>query len=62
MQLLNLLTGDFRIDINFEELLDKTLLPASSSDRHMLNAEPNNPNWASDSGSDSIGLWVEFER
>jgi sulfatase modifying factor 1 len=26
----------------------------------MLNTEPDNPNWALDSGHDSKGLWVEF--
>ena len=62
MQLLNLLTGDFRIDINFEDLLDTALLPAGSRDRHMLNTEPDNPSWASDGGLDSKGLWVEFEQ
>ena len=28
----------------------------------MLNTEPDNPSWASHSGHDSKGLWVEFEQ
>ena len=44
---LNLLTGDFHLDTNFEELLDKILLPAGLRDRHMLNTELIKPSWAS---------------
>jgi sulfatase modifying factor 1 len=64
LAVINLLTGDFLINTQSEESLDKILLPGKPFDRQLVAAEfePVKPHWASQSGCDSEGLWVEFEQ